>query len=207
MRIITGTAKGRRLRSPRGRDVRPTADRVKESIFNILGNQWENTNVLDLFAGTGNLGLEAISRGARHVCFVEKSRASLKILRENVSSCGFASRATILGMEVRRALNLLGRRRESFRVIFADPPYGRGWVEKILREILIQGVLSPEGVIVMEHASHEPLARDLEALTLLERKTYGETVVSFLGLKVQEKKEGSGNPDRAGEVDYGERPK
>jgi 16S rRNA (guanine966-N2)-methyltransferase len=201
MRIITGEAKGKRLHSPRGRDVRPTADRVKESIFNILGNRCENTNVLDLFAGTGNLGLEAISRGARYVFFVEKSRTALRILRENVSACDFAPRAAILGMEVQRALKLLGRRGESFQVIFADPPYGRGWADRTLKEIANQGILSQEGLIVMEHAAHEPLAGDLGELTILEQKKYGETVVSFLGMKTQEERGGSGNPNRIKETE------
>jgi len=199
MRIISGKAKGKRLYSPKGRGIRPTADQVKESIFNILVDQWEGMRVLDLFSGTGSLGLEAISRGAHQAVFVERSSSAVKLLKENISLCGFGSCAVVLAMPVPQALSLMGQRREPFQVIFADPPYGKGLVEKTVREILRYGVLSQDGIIVMEHAVHEPPCKDHGNLVMLRQKTYGQTTISFLGFEVPGKQRGIGHPREWGE--------
>ncbi|NIO05646.1 MAG: 16S rRNA (guanine(966)-N(2))-methyltransferase RsmD [Proteobacteria bacterium] len=181
MRIISGRAKGKRLYSPKGKAIRPTADRVKESIFDILGDRWEGLRVLDLFSGTGSLGLEAISRGAQEVVFVENARPALDLLRKNISLCGFDSCATVMAMPVTRGLRLMGQRGESFGVIFADPPYGRGCVEKTIRVILKFSILSLNGVIVMEHAPYESPERDQGELITLTQRRYGDTTISFFG--------------------------
>ena len=195
MRIISGKAKGKKLYSPAGRTVRPTADRIREAVFNILGRQWEGIRVLDLFSGTGSLGLEAISRGAQQVVFVEKSRSALKVLKRNISLCGFDSRAIVMAMGMSHGLTLLGQRGESFQVIFADPPYGSGWVEKTIREILTHRVLCQDGLIVMEHAPYESPSKGLGRLVTLRQRTYGDTTISFLGFKKLVQQEDIGNPD------------
>jgi len=195
MRIITGKAKGKRLFSPQGEGIRPTADRVKESVFNILGCQWEGKRVLDLFSGTGSLGLEAISRGAQQVVFVEKSRPALNVLKKNISFCGFDSHAIVLAMSVPRGVALMGQRGETFHIIFADPPYGKGWVEKTIRQILAHRILSQDGTIVMEHAPYESPPRDIGELLAIEQRTYGDTAVSFLGFEMLDKNKGIGDPD------------
>lgn len=194
MRIISGKAKGKKLYSPKGKGIRPTADRVKESIFNILGGQLEGIRVLDLFSGTGSLGLEAISRGAQHVVFVEKSRSALNALKKNISLCGFDSHSIVLAMSVPHGLAFMGQKGESFQVIFADPPYGRGWVEKTISEILAHGILSQDGMIVMEHAPYESLSRNHGKLVTLKQKTYGDTIISFLGFKMLDKQKGIDDP-------------
>jgi 16S rRNA (guanine966-N2)-methyltransferase len=181
MRIIAGKAKGRRLVSPRGKKVRPTADRVKESLFNVLGPRWKGVRVLDLFSGTGNLGLEAISRGAQEVVFVEKSRTALEALRTNISICGFETKCAVLAMPVSQALARVRQRGESFELILADPPYGKAWVAKTIREILANGVLAPGGIIVMEHAPRESPPPAMGELVILNQRAYGDTLVSFLG--------------------------
>lgn len=191
MRIIAGRAKGKRLYSPRGKDIRPTADRVKESIFNILGGQWEGVRVLDLFAGTGSLGLEAASRGAEEVVFIEKSRPALDLLKKNISLCGFDSNAVVLPMSVPRGLTLMGQRRRVFHLIFADPPYDRGWVERAIAQILIHRVLTEDGLVVIEHGPNEPPAQRHGKLAILQQKTYGETTITFLGFKMVDKKRGA----------------
>jgi 16S rRNA (guanine(966)-N(2))-methyltransferase RsmD len=195
MRIISGTAKGKKLYSPGGMGIRPTADRVKESVFNILGDQWEGIRGLDLFCGTGSLGLEAVSRGAHEVVFVEKSRSALNVLRKNISLCGFDQNATVLAMSVPRGLSLMRQRRKSFHIIFADPPYGKGWVEKTIRQILANSVLSGDGMVVMEHASYESPTRDHGELVTVRQETYGDTTISFLGFNRLDKKSGIGDPD------------
>lgn len=195
MRIISGKAKGKKLYSPKGQTIRPTADRVKESIFDVLGDRWEGIRALDLFSGTGSLGLEAISRGAEQVVFVEKYRPALDLLKKNISLCGFDSHALVLAMPVSRGLTLMGQRGESFSVIFADPPYGRGWVDKTVQEILAHRVLSKEGVIVIEHASSESPHGDQGELATLKQKTYGDTTVSFFGFRKDNSSIGIGDSD------------
>jgi len=195
MRIIAGRAKGKRLHSPRGKGIRPTADRVKESIFNILGGQWEGIRVLDLFAGTGSLGLEAVSRGAEDVVFIEKSGPALDLLKKNIFLCGFDSNAVVLPMSVHRGLTLMGQRRRSFHLIFADPPYDRGWVERTIGQILIHRVLTKDGLVVIEHGPNESPAQRHGKLAILRQKTYGETTITFLGFKMVDKKRGVADPD------------
>jgi 16S rRNA (guanine(966)-N(2))-methyltransferase RsmD len=181
MRIISGKAKGKKLYSPKGKGIRPTADRVKESVFNVLGERWQGIRVLDLFSGTGSLGLEAISRGAEQVVFVEKSKNALNVLRKNISLCGFDSHAVVMAMSVSRSLSLIGRKGESFQVIFADPPYRRGWVEKTVEEILGHGILSEDGMVVIEHAPSESPGTGNGRVVILKQKKYGDTAISFLG--------------------------
>lgn len=195
VRIISGKAKGKRLHSPKGRGIRPTADRVKESVFDILGDQWRGIRVLDLFSGTGSLGLEAISRGSQHVVFVEKSRSALNALKKNISLCGFDAHATVLAMSVSHALVLMGQRGKSFQIIFADPPYGRGWVEKTIGQILAHRVLCEDGMLIMEHAPQESLLEAHRELVTLRQKTYRETTISFLGFKMLDKKRQIVDPD------------
>ena len=195
MRIISGKAKGKRLFSPRGKGIRPTADRVKESVFDILGCQWEDKRVLDLFSGTGSLGLEAMSRGSRHVVFVEASRPALTVLRKNILHCGFASRAVVLPMPVSRGLTLMGQRGETFHIIFADPPYGRGWVEKTIGQILVNKIFSRNGTVIIEHTPHEPLPRKIGKLVITEQRTYGDTAISFLRYEMLDKTRDMGDSD------------
>ena len=166
--------------------IRPTTDRVKESVFGILGKQWEGVRGLDLFSGTGNLGLEAISRGAEHVFFVEQSKSALIVLRKNISLCGFESCANVLAVSVPRGLAYLGRRGECFHVIFADPPYDKGWVRRTINHILSHEVLSRDGIIVIEHSPNESLHETQEGLTTLRQEVYGDTSVSFLGFTIDD---------------------
>jgi len=183
MRIIAGRAKGKRLRSPKGQSIRPTADRVKESVFNMLTQPWENKKVLDLFSGTGNLGLEAASRGAREIVFVENARSALNILEKNILLCGFGASVRVLAMPVSRGLARLEQQGESFHTIFADPPYGKGWTVRIIRAILAHRLLSVDGVLVVEHASYEPAPEAVGDFFRFDQRTYGDTVISFFGFE------------------------
>jgi 16S rRNA (guanine(966)-N(2))-methyltransferase RsmD len=180
MRIISGIAKGKRLYVPRGGDIRPTADRIKESVFDILGQRLQGRRVLDLFSGTGNLGLEALSRGAEQATFVEASKPAIEALTRNITNCGFDPCASVLAMSVSRALPLLAGQGQSFELIFADPPYGRGWVDKTIRGILTHKILSREGMAVIEHDLHEQSGAGPTGLSLLRQEKYGQTWVSFL---------------------------
>ena len=144
MRVITGSARGRRLKTPEGQDIRPTTDNVKESVFNILQFDIEGRRVLDLFAGTGQLGIECLSRGAREAVFVDSDREAVKIVRENLKTCGFS--APVLQQDALSYLNGCGK----FDLIFVDPPYDAGLYEAVLEKINSVDILSDGGIILCE---------------------------------------------------------
>ncbi len=179
MRIIAGSVRGRKLKSPRGSDIRPTSDKVREALFNILGPAVEGGNFLDLFAGSGGVGLEALSRGAR-VTLVEKSPAALALLKANLTNCGFENNfQLVLG----DALHFVRRLAKSppipaDDVIVADPPYTSGLADSLLSG-LTPGSLSPSGRLIIEHSSRQrPNCSDTPWER--ERKViYGKTALSF----------------------------
>ena len=144
MRVITGTARGRRLKTPEGMDIRPTTDNVKESVFNILQFDIEGRRVLDLFAGTGQLGIECLSRGAKEVVFIDQSRDAVKIIKENLKACGFS--APVLQQDAISYLNNCGK----FDLIFVDPPYDAGLYVPVLEKINSIDILSEGGIILCE---------------------------------------------------------
>ena len=180
MRIISGTSKGKKLRSLRGQAIRPTSDRVKESIFNILGQEVDGKYVLDLFAGTGNLGIEALSRGATRTVFVEKERSAIDLIKKNLSHCGFEDRVHIMTGEVERAIRLLHRKGEVFDFIFMDPPYRRGLVQKTLGILQAQPLHHEDSILVIEHDRRETLSESTEGWTLGRKRQFGDTIVSFI---------------------------
>ena len=157
MRVITGTARGRRLKELPGLATRPTTDKVKESLFNIVQFGIEGRKVLDLFGGTGQLGIEALSRGAEHVTFVDLSKAAAGVIRENVKVCGFSERAQVLQGD---ALAFLSGCREKFGLVFLDPPYESGLLEKTLETIAAIDIMAGNGIIVCEST----VERELPAL-------------------------------------------
>ena len=179
MRIIAGTAKGIRLKTPKGMKTRPTADRVKESVFGILAATPLDAEVLDLFAGTGNLGLEALSRGAASAMLVDKNSQSIKIMMENAILTDLAGMAVICREDVLQALRRLDGEGKSFDLIFCDPPYNLGLAPKVLQALETGGVLREGGVLVLEHSRHEKLPDGLKRIVAYRSEFYGETVVSF----------------------------
>ena len=144
MRVITGSARGRRLKTPENYDIRPTTDNVKESVFNIIQFDIEGRKVLDLFAGTGQLGIECLSRGAESVVFVDQSREAVKIVRENLKSCGM--QAPVLQQDAVSFLQSCGK----FDLVFVDPPYDSGLYETVLETINLVDILSEGGIIICE---------------------------------------------------------
>ena len=179
MRIISGTSRGRRLSTLRGDALRPTSDRVKESIFNILGGEIEGKVILDLFAGTGNLGIEALSRGARKAIFVEKGKEALKVIHRNLLQCGLMDQSEIISEDVNRAIVFLQRRKESFDLILMDPPYEKGWVQKTLSSLISNPIFHEGSIMVIEHSRREPLPEKIEGWMLIRHRKIGDTVVSF----------------------------
>lgn len=185
MRIITGTARGMKLKTPKGMETRPTADRIKESLFNILGARVYGTRVLDAFAGTGNLGLEALSRGAANAAFIDRATAAL--VKENAEHTHLADRADIFRGDVLALLGRFAREGRVFDLVFCDPPYRKGLWEKVLTALDNLPLLSDKAVVVVEHGRDE---NEIPALSRLERvrnETYGRTTqLSFFQLKTEE---------------------
>lgn len=150
MRVITGLARGKRLKEPSGLETRPTTDRVKEGIFSSIQFEIEGRKVLDLFGGTGQMGIEALSRGAAHCTFVDLRKEAVGIIRENLSITGFADQAQVVQGDYHA---FLSRCREKFDIIFLDPPYGTGLLEKALETITTIDIVSEHGIIVCENGS------------------------------------------------------
>ena len=178
LRVISGKLKGRKLLALKGMDLRPTSDRVKEAIFDILQDSVEGRKVLDLFAGTGALGIEALSRGAERAVFVEGNARSCTVLQKNLEACRLQERAEVLPREIEGGINILSGRAETFDLIFMDPPYGRGLARKTLQALARGSIPAPEALIVAEHSA----AENLDSIPPLERiaqRRYGGTLVSF----------------------------
>ncbi len=180
MRIISGTSKGRKLATPKDLSLRPTSDRVKESIFNILRGQIEGRAVLDLFAGTGNLGIEALSRGANKVVFVDKDKRALRLIQRNVAQFGLAERSEVLPIDANRAIGLLKQRRILFDLIFMDPPYEQGLIERTLTKLNSHPIYHKDSVLVVEHHRRELLSAAASGWDLIRQRQMGDTVVSIL---------------------------
>ena len=180
MRIISGTWRGRKLVTPRSHTLRPTSDRVKESLFNILRGGMEGNVVLDLFAGTGSLGIEALSRGAKKAIFVEKGREALQLIQKNLIQLGLEERSEILPKDVNRAIGILKQRGECFDLIMMDPPYEKGLIQRTLMKLNSHQIYHKESILVIEHNRREPLPRILDGWNLIRERRIGDTVISFL---------------------------
>lgn len=179
MRVIAGSAGGLRLTTPAGNATRPTADRVKEALFSILEStgRLDHARVLDLFAGSGSLGIEALSRGADHATFVDKSRPALETLHKNLQHTKLVDRATVFAVDVFTALEQLARHGERFDLILLDPPYALGLQTKVIERL--SPLLAPNGLIMAEAASRSPLPDQIGPFRRADRRTYGDTALEF----------------------------
>ena len=179
MRVIAGTAKGRKLVAPPGNATRPTPARVREALFSILAAHLSGAAVLDIFAGTGSLGMEALSRGARVACFIESDRRALAALCHNVKSFGGA--AEVLAMPATAALNHLARLRRRFDLVFMDPPYTHGLLAPVLASVAAAKLLKEDGVIVCEHHGHTPAPPAPPGFTAISTRIFGDVAISLFG--------------------------
>ncbi|MDP1989926.1 MAG: 16S rRNA (guanine(966)-N(2))-methyltransferase RsmD [Syntrophales bacterium] len=186
MRIIGGQARGRQIRLPAGCRIRPTADRVKESLFNIL-HPVEGTSFLDIFAGCGNVGLEALSRGARGSVFVEKDLRLVEAIRENLRLLGFEGQGEVIAAGAQQGLRRLGKRGERFDILFADPPYDEDFLPEILKCLEGAELLAENGIIVLQHSVREDPKESLtRTLVMTDQRRYGDTLLSFLKKSTEE---------------------
>jgi len=178
LRVIAGELKGKKLFSVKGMRLRPTSDRVREAIFDILQERVPGKKVLDLFAGTGALGIEALSRGAEKAIFIEHNSHILTALRRNIKECGLEEKSEVLPCDVWQGLRILAVRGEAFDLIFIDPPYAQGLVKKTLKELSQRGLVAPQGLIIAEHSLKEDLSVPFP-WELIDRRQYGITNISF----------------------------
>lgn len=176
MRIITGEYRGRKLESPKTNDVRPTTDKVKEAMFSILMPYLQGARCLDLFAGTGALGLEALSRGADYCLFCDKERSSIALIKENIRKCGAESKSRVIFGDYMKALE---HAEGKFDIIILDPPYAAGLYEKCLASIEKLDLLDDEGIIILEHEKNLDLPISVGKYSKLKEKKYGSTVLSL----------------------------
>ncbi len=182
MRVIAGITKGRKLFAPKVKDLRPTTDRVKETLFNILGDVVKDASVLDLYAGIGSLGIEALSRGAHFIIFIENNKVVFNYLKRNLELTGFSDKAKTLPINVEKILKQFIRDKRAFDLIFIDPPYKIDFDKliEILKDCSL--ILNPEGLVVLEH-SKEFYAHSVEGLICVKNRKFGNTCVSIYKIK------------------------
>lgn len=176
MRIIAGRERGRRLESPEGRTARPTLDRVRENLFNIIAPRLENALFLDLFAGTGAIGLEALSRGAARAVFVEADDRMLAVLRRNTALCKFEDRAIAYRLRLPAGMDALGG---PYDLVFADPPWDFAGYGELLEALSQEGMVLEGGWVVLESSAKTPPLETAGRWTAFRRRQYGETMLSF----------------------------
>ncbi len=177
MRIIAGAFRGMRLHGPKGDKVRPTIDRVREAIFSMLTPEVQDARVLDLFAGTGAMGLEALSRGAAISVFVDQSADSVRLIRENIGLCRAELKSRVIREPVLSAIRRLASQNELFDIIFLDPPYGKGFVQETLE--ILEEVAQADAVVIAEHYLKDVLPETLGPWTKDRERRYGDTLISI----------------------------
>lgn len=177
LKIVSGSAKGRKLKGPKTAGIRPATAQVRKSVFQILGDVG-GLRVLDLFAGTGSMGLEALSRGAGEVVFVDSQQSAISLLFRNLETTGFLKQTHILKKTAAAAITLLHQKKLSFDLIFLDPPYDKGLIDATLQKLGHFPLLAPGGRLLMEHSPREK-PTFLSGLVKVDERKYGQTYVTF----------------------------
>jgi 16S rRNA (guanine966-N2)-methyltransferase len=179
MRVVAGELRSRRLHTVAGRETRPTSDRARAGLFDWLGPRVDGARVLDLFAGTGALGIEALSRGASEAVFIERARGSLRVLQRNLEELGLNERARVVEADLSRGLRPLAAKLGAFDLVLADPPYDGPAREQLLRDEALDRVLEPDGVVVIERSARTEAGSPAIRLQLCGTKCYGETAFDW----------------------------
>jgi len=179
LRVISGSARGHKLKTPEGDSTRPTSDRVKESLFNILTPYIAGAHVLDLFAGTGNLGIEALSRGAEHAVFVDRSHVCFRIINENLEHTKLKDKATVIAGDVAGSIKKLHDQSKKFDIIFMDPPYNKNLVDDTINILTKNDIMKADGIIVAEMDIDDKVSERYGPFKLTRSRKYGDTVLAF----------------------------
>jgi 16S rRNA (guanine(966)-N(2))-methyltransferase RsmD len=179
MRVIAGEARGRQLKAVPGHTTRPTTDKVKEALFSMIGPYFEGERVLDLFAGTGALGIEALSRGAGHAVFVDADVRSVQVVRKNLEVTGMSDRAEVYRNDASRAIKALARRGVLFDLVFLDPPYRMDNADQLLLALSASGLVTDGGIGVIEHRASHAYPDRFGSFVLVKHSVYGEAALSI----------------------------
>jgi 16S rRNA (guanine(966)-N(2))-methyltransferase RsmD len=177
--VIAGSAKGRLLKAVPGTGTRPTADKVKEAIFSMIGPFFDGGVGLDLFAGTGGLGIEAISRGMDRVIFIDMEKTSIQVIEDNLTTIGFKGQSEVYRNEAQRALKVLAKRGLKFDLIFLDPPYRMKQADEILLQMQQMEMLQDQAVVLVEHEAGHRYADEIGQFRVQKRANYGETAITI----------------------------
>jgi len=180
MRIIAGKFKGRQIQAVKGDNTRPTTDKIKENIFNIMGQFFEGGHVLDLFAGSGSLGIEALSRGTDHAIFIDKNVHAIKVIKENISNLKLQQQTEVYRNDAFKALHVLAKKSSKFDLIFLDPPYGQISITELLERIEANGLLNEGGLVMCEYGEGLDVRYDASILKEIKREVYGTIEILIL---------------------------
>ncbi len=180
LQVTGGELKGKKLLCPPGLAIRPTPGRVREAVFNILGPAVSGTHILDLFAGTGAVGIEALSRGAERAVFIDSSPRALDVARKNIAACGLTGRSLTLRREATADLGSLREITNEIHLVYADPPYNGGYAVESLMALEKSGVLAGGATIIVEHGARENIDAAGAGFQITDRRKYSKTLVSFL---------------------------
>ena len=180
MRVISGKCRGTHLLAPEGMETRPTTDRIKETLFNMIAFDLPECEFLDLFSGSGGIGIESLSRGAKRAVFVDQGDKALACIRANLEKTRLNQDAEIMGMNALEAVKALGRRKSKFDIIFMDPPYALEGIDQIIEMIAQQELLYEDGYIILERSSANTIVKLPQNLVLWKEKQYKTTTLSFI---------------------------
>jgi 16S rRNA (guanine966-N2)-methyltransferase len=180
LRIISGDLKGKKLRSIKGTKTRPTSDRLRESIFNIIAFNVEDTCILDLFAGTGAFAIEALSRGSKFAVFIDISKNAISSITENIKSCSLGNRAKVIKWDINKNLNCVEHSNPAFDLVFMDPPYNQNFLKPTLLSLHLSCCMKKGCLIIIEHSLREPIPKEPAVFEIADQRKYGKTLVSFL---------------------------
>jgi 16S rRNA (guanine966-N2)-methyltransferase len=183
MRVIAGIYKSRRLKTLEGLSVRPTSDRLRETLFNILAPRIEEASFADVCAGSGAIGIEALSRGARHVTFIESSLKAARIISDNLRNCGIRERYRVINRDALRALKNLASEQAQFDIIYFDPPYDSEIYTPVMWLIEKNDLLAQDGVVIVEHRRQTPLLPNYDRLRPYRQVAQGDSLLTFFGVE------------------------
>lgn len=183
LRVIAGTAKGHKLITVKGMTTRPTSDRVKESLFNIIAQYIADSNVLDLFAGTGSLGIEALSRGAATAVFTDKSRDCCDIIRDNLIRTKLKEKGTVFNESFSETLARTLSKGRKYDIVLLDPPYNKNFIQEALKILSKNDIISENGILIAEHHVKDMLPEHEGRLEQVDRRKYGETVLTIFRVR------------------------
>lgn len=183
MRVVAGSVKNKKLKTKEGKETRPTLERVKEAIFSIIGDEVVDSRFLDLYAGTGSIAIEALSRGAKRAILIEQDKTALRIIIENINNCGFENISRAYKNDVNRAIEILQKKSELFDIVFLDPPYKENISEGTIKKLSECSILKEDGMIISEHSNFEKLPDEIGNFIKYDERDYNKKILSFYKYK------------------------